>query len=79
MIPNHPGPALPAIPPGLAAIANGRDFLPTGEAARVLNRAPQTLRLWASAGGPIKPIRINSRLAWAVSDIATVLRGGGEG
>lgn len=77
MIPNRLGPTTPTIPPGLAAIANGRDFLPTGEAARVLNRAPQTLRLWASTGaGPIRPIRINSRLAWKVSDIAAALLGG---
>lgn len=76
MLPNRFGSTDPTIPPGLAAIANGRDFLPTGEAARVLNRAPQTLRLWASAGGPIRPVRINSRLAWKVIDIATVLNGG---
>ena len=63
------------IPPGLAALANGRDFLPTGEAARVLSRSPQTLRLWARLGGPISPTRVNNRMAWRVLDLAAVLRG----
>ncbi|MDI1348760.1 DNA-binding protein [Aquabacterium sp.] len=48
--------------------------LPTSEAAFHLNRAPQTLRLWACAEqGPIRPIRVNGRLAWRVSDIKALL------
>lgn len=44
--------------------------LPTAEAALHLNRAQQTLRLWACReNGPIRPIRINGRLAWRVADI----------
>lgn len=55
-----------------------RTILPTAEAALHLNRAQQTLRLWAmQENGPIQPIRINGRLGWPVSDIKRVL-GGGE-
>jgi hypothetical protein len=36
-------------------------------AAHYLNRRPQTLRAWAChEDGPIRPIRINGRLAWSV-------------
>lgn len=64
------------IPPGLSAVANGRDLLPTDEAARAINRQPQTLRKWASLeNGPIRPIRINGRLGWRVSDLAKLLNG----
>lgn len=67
---------LAAIPPGLAAIANGRDALPTHEAAPVLNRKDQTMRKWACLeNGPIRPVRINGRLAWRVADLAALLRG----
>ncbi|MBP0629989.1 DNA-binding protein [Cupriavidus sp. AcVe19-1a] len=65
------------IPPGLAAIANGRDTLPTNEAATVLNRKAQTMRKWACLeNGPIRPVRINGRLAWPVSGLAKLLNGG---
>jgi hypothetical protein len=61
-------------PPGLATMANGCDTLPTEEAARVLNRRPQTLRKWACLeNGPIRPVRINGRLAWRVCDLASLL------
>ena len=51
-----------------------RATLPTAEAARHLNRAPQTMRLWACReDGPIRPLRINGRLAWRVSDLKRVL------
>lgn len=64
------------IPPGLAAIAQGRDTLPTNEAAKVINRKSQSLRKWASQeNGPIRPIRIFGRLAWKVSDLALLLNG----
>jgi hypothetical protein len=50
--------------------------LPTNEAAAAINRAPQTLRKWASLeNGPIRPIRINRRLAWLVSDLQALLEG----
>ncbi|MGT2509773.1 DNA-binding protein [Cupriavidus basilensis] len=68
---------LTTIPPGLAAIANGRDALPTHEAAPVLNRKGQTMRKWACLEcGPIRPVRINGRLAWRVADLARLLNGG---
>lgn len=51
-----------------------RTNLPTFEAAHHLNRAPQTLRLWAVRNdGPIKCIRINGRLAWPVDDLKRLL------
>jgi hypothetical protein len=51
-----------------------RTALPTPEAAGHLNRAQQTLRLWAMReDGPLRPIRINGRLAWSVSDLRRVL------
>lgn len=52
-----------------------RAALPTGEAAFHLNRAQQTLRLWAmrDGTGPIRPLRINGRLAWPVSELRRVL------
>lgn len=51
-----------------------RTALPTREAARHLNRAPQTLRLWACMeNGPLRPVRVNGRLAWPVADIRRVL------
>jgi len=63
--------------PELAAMAKGRDTLPTHEAAFTINRSPQTLRKWACLEqGPIRPIRINGRLAWQVSDLRSLLAGG---
>lgn len=42
----------------------------TEAAAHYLNRRPQTLRAWACLeNGPLRPIRINGRLAWSVSSI----------
>lgn len=51
-----------------------RAALPTLEAAFHLNRAQQTLRLWAMReDGPLRPMRINGRLAWPVSELRRVL------
>lgn len=51
-----------------------RAALPTREAAAQLNRAQQTLRLWAMReDGPIRPLRIKGRLAWPVADLKRVL------
>lgn len=59
-------------PPSLAS--ETRAALPTREAAFQLGRAQQTLRLWASTGsGPVRPLRINGRLAWPVADIRKLL------
>ena len=63
--------------PELAAVAKGRDTLPTNDAATAINRTPQTLRKWACLeNGPIRPIRIFGRLAWKVSDLQALLSGG---
>jgi hypothetical protein len=46
----------------------------TDAAAHYLNRRPQTMRVWAcNADGPIRPVRINGRLAWPVSELRRVL------
>ena len=51
-----------------------RAALPTPEAAFHLNRAQQTLRLWAMReDGPLRPMRINGRLAWPVSELRRIL------
>lgn len=51
-----------------------RAALPTNEAAFHLNRAEQTLRLWAMReDGPLRPVRVHGRLAWSVSDIRRLL------
>ena len=56
-----------------------RPTVPTDAAAYYLNRKPQTLRTWACfENGLIRPIRINGRLAWKVSDIRNLLNGGAE-
>ena len=53
-----------------------RTALPTNEAAFHLNRAQQTMRLWAMReDGPVRPLRINGRLAWPVSELRRVLSG----
>jgi hypothetical protein len=52
------------------------EVLPTDQAAATILRAPQTLRKWACLEcGPIRPIRINGRLAWRVSDLQKLLDG----
>jgi hypothetical protein len=57
-----------------------RAALPTSEAAFHLSRSPQTLRLWAcQENGPIRPVRVNGRLAWPVDGLKRVLGLSGEG
>ena len=54
-----------------------RTAIPTDAAAHHLNRKDQTLRAWACLeNGPIRPMRINGRLAWPVADIKRLLNGG---
>ncbi len=51
-----------------------RPTVETGAAAYYLNRRPQTLRGWACLeNGPIRPIRVNGRLAWPVAELRRVL------
>ncbi|UIN20791.1 helix-turn-helix domain-containing protein [Herbaspirillum frisingense] len=55
------------------------EVLSTKDAAALLNRQPQTLRAWSCLeNGPIRPIRVNGRLAWRASDIAALLSGGAQ-
>jgi hypothetical protein len=54
-----------------------RSHVDTACAAYHLMRMPQTLRAYACLeNGPIRPTRINGRLAWAVADIKRLLNGG---
>ena len=49
-------------------------YLETRDAAPALMRQEGTLRKWAwSDTGPVKPIRINGRLAWPVDQIIACL------
>lgn len=51
-----------------------RSALPPAEAAFHLNRANQTLRLWAMRNdGPVKCLRTNGRLAWPTDAILRLL------
>jgi len=53
------------------------DTVTTAIAATALNRSPQTLRKWACLEcGPIRPLRINGRLAWRVADLRALLQEG---
>ncbi|WP_442783880.1 hypothetical protein [Collimonas fungivorans] len=53
-----------------------RSHVETACAAFYLSRRPQTMRVWATyESGPIKPIRINGRLAWPVSELKSLLEG----
>lgn len=51
-----------------------RSHVDTATAASWLNRAPQTLRKWACyEDGPLRPNRLNGRLAWSVVELRTIL------
>ena len=51
-----------------------RPTVDTVAAAHYLSRRPQTLRGWACLeNGPLRPIRVNGRLAWPVSDLRRLL------
>lgn len=51
-----------------------RPTVDTAAAAHYTNRRPQTLRAWACMeNGPLRPIRINGRLAWPVAELRRVL------
>jgi hypothetical protein len=51
-----------------------RTAVDTETAAYHLSREPQTLRVWACReNGPIRPMRINGRLAWKVADLRRLL------
>ena len=51
-----------------------RPAVPTDQAGYYLDRRPQTMRIWAMReDGPLRPMRINGRLHWAVADIRKLL------
>ena len=52
-----------------------RPTVPTAQAAFYMNRRPQTLRTWSmnDGSGPLRPLRINGRLAWNVAELRRVL------
>lgn len=51
-----------------------RPTVDTAAAAFYLNRRPQTMRGWAcTEQGPLRPLRINGRLAWQVADLKRLL------
>lgn len=73
--------ATPATPTSLQTFPpleqETRSHIPTAPAAFYLLRKPQTMRAYACLEtGPLRPIRINGRLAWAVADIRKLLSGG---
>ena len=62
----------PATCPPLETVT--RPTVGTADAAFYTNRRPQTLRGWAcNEDGPLRPIRINGRLAWHVAELRRVL------
>lgn len=64
-------PDLPAFPP-LEHVT--RPNLTTKEFAYYTNRKSQTLRAWAChENGPIKPLKINGRLAWPTPSVKALL------
>lgn len=51
-----------------------RPTVPTEQAAYYLHRRQQTLRCWAAfESGPLRPLRVNGRLAWPTSEIRRLL------
>lgn len=65
-----------ALPTCFEALAvEKRSHVDTACAAYHLGRRPQTLRVWATLEtGPLRPIRVNGRLAWPVAEIRTILQ-----
>lgn len=64
-----------ATAPKFTPLANEtRPAVDTAAAAYYLSRRPQTLRGWACLeNGPLRPLRINGRLAWPVAELRRVL------
>ncbi|MCE3606926.1 hypothetical protein LXA47_25455 [Massilia sp. P8910] len=54
-----------------------RSHVETACAAFHLTRKAQTLRTWACLeNGPLRPLRVNGRLAWPIADLKRLLNGG---
>lgn len=61
-------------PPAVPLALEARATLDTATAAYHLSRQPQTLRTWACLeNGPIRPVRVNGRLAWPTDAIRRLL------
>jgi hypothetical protein len=55
-------------------LTESRPTVDTATAAHWLSRRPQTMRIWACRdNGPIRPIRVQGRLAWPVAELRRVL------
>ena len=67
------------LPTALAAVAQDRDYISTGEFAHSITRASQTIRknycLTGEAFG-VRPTKLGGRLLWLVHDIAQLLANG---
>ncbi len=62
--------------PDLAAMPSSA-VLATRDAAAALGKTQQTLRKWACLEcGPVRPVRINGRLAWRAGDLLALVNGG---
>ena len=62
--------------PDLAAMPASA-VLVTRDAAAALGKSAQTLRKWACLEcGPVRPVRINGRLAWRAGDLLALVNGG---
>ena len=71
---NHEGRARSHEPPFPPLGLITRPAVDTDSAAYYLGRKAQTLRTWAcKENGPLRPIRVNGRLAWPVDQIRKIL------
>lgn len=67
-----------SIPPALAIVAQGRDFIKTEEFAHAMSRAVHTIHKNHHLDGEvfgIRPIKQGKFLLWPVAGIARVLNG----
>jgi hypothetical protein len=72
---NVEAPQTPQSPPQFPPLeTDNRVVVPTDCAAYWVGRQQQTLRGWACReDGPLRPLRINGRLAWPVADLRRLL------
>lgn len=66
---------LTPLPPDWTPLAEeSRTHVSTAVLCAHLNRKPQTARIWACReNGPLRPLRVNGRLAWPVAEIRKLL------
>ena len=66
--------AAPTVKTFVALGLETRAAVETACAAFHLTRQPQTLRAWAcQENGPLRPVRVNGRLAWPVAELRRLL------